>query len=65
MIEIQINNLSDFIQIICELDSKLIHNKKGTNESLLFRGQSSSEYELIPSIGRNRMFSADISILDE
>lgn len=65
MIEIQINNLSDFIQIICELDGKLIHNKKGTNESLLFRGQSSSEYELIPSIGRNRMFSADISILDE
>lgn len=65
MAERQIENLLDFIQTICELDGKLIRNGADKNENLLFRGQSNMAYELIPSLGRNRKFSVDISILDE
>lgn len=39
---------------------KAIHHR-----GLAFRGQASKCYELIPSIGRNRRFSCDISILDQ
>lgn len=65
MAERQIENLLDFIQTICELDGKLIRNGADKNENLLFRGQSNMAYELIPSLGRNRKFSVDISILVE
>lgn len=65
MQEICINSLSEFAQIVCEIDTKLIRNGMDKNERLLFRGQSNTAYELIPSLGRNRKFSCDISILDE
>ncbi len=35
------------------------------HRGLAFRGQESKRYELIPSIGRNRRFSCDISILNQ
>ena len=35
------------------------------HKGLAFRGHSSKCYELIPSIGRNRKFSCDISILNQ
>ena len=65
MQEIRINSLSEFTEIICKTDTKLIRNGADRNEKLLFRGQPNTSYELIPSLGRNRKFSCDISILDE
>lgn len=35
------------------------------HKGLAFRGHSNKNYELIPSIGRNRKFSCDFSILDQ
>ena len=35
------------------------------HKGLAFRGQNNKNYELLPSIGRNRKFSTDVSILDQ
>ena len=48
-------------------DIDVYNNKWDTtyHKGLAFRGQVSKFYELIPSIGRNRTTSGDISILDQ
>lgn len=65
MSELRIHSLSEFVNMICELDGTLFRNGINKNESLLFRGQSDTQFELLPSLGRNRKFACDISILDE
>lgn len=60
-----VNNLSEFVKEIQALNNTLIQNGMDKNEILLFRGQASTEFELIPSLGRNRKCAADISILNE
>lgn len=65
MLEICVYNLSEFIKEICDLDKSLIRNGAEKNEVLLFRGQSSVAFELIPSLGRNRHFACDITIFNE
>ena len=62
---ISVNTLSEFVKEICELSSDLIQNGVDKNEILLFRGQSNSDFTLIPSLGRNRTFATDISIFNE
>ena len=42
MQEMRIKNLSEFTQIICEIDNGLIRNGADKNEKLLFRGQSNT-----------------------
>lgn len=39
--------------------------KSTHHKALVFRGQSSKEYELLPAIGRGRKFFCDISILNQ
>lgn len=65
MPEKRINTLSEFVEEIYELDGNLIRNGADRNEILLFKGQSDVGFELMPSIGRNRRFACDISILNE
>lgn len=65
MPEKRVNTLSEFVEEICELNNTLEQNGLYKNEVLLFRGQSNSTFELIPSLGRNRLFPTDISILNE
>lgn len=60
-----INSISEYVSEICKLDSQLIRNGVEKNEILLFRGQSDIKYDILPSIGRNREFACDISILNE
>ena len=65
MSEKRINNLSEFVKEICELENQLICNGAEKNDVLLFRGQSDVEFELLPSLGRNRKFASDVSIMNE
>lgn len=65
MPEKRVNTLSEFVEEICELSSGLIQNGLDKNEILLFRGQSDSTFDLIPSLGRNRTSVCDISIFNE
>lgn len=59
-----INSLADYVKKITDLDEKCKNNHE-ENEILLFRGQENKDFEILPSIARNRSFSVDISILDE
>ncbi len=58
-------SISQFVDIICETNKGLLKNGANMNEVLCFRGQSNKEFELMPSLGRNRKSSCEISIFDE
>ena len=60
-----VHNLSEYVQIISEHSQKLIRNGMDCHEILLFRGHSNINYQLIPSLGRNRETCCDISIFNE
>ena len=59
-----INSLDDYVKKITELD---VNCKRDPikNEIMLFRGQENKDFDILPSIARNRKFSVNISILDE
>ena len=61
---ITINSLDDYVKKITELDANCKRDPI-KNEILLFRGQENKNFDILPSIARNRKFSCDISILDE
>lgn len=61
----KITSLSNFVQIITGLNCELERNGADKNEVLLFRGQEDKKFELIPSIGRKRKSSVDISLFNE
>lgn len=65
MTSTEITSLSDFVKIITDLNCNLERNGADKNEVLLFRGQENKKFELIPSIGRNRKSSVDISMFNE
>ena len=62
--EITINTISEYIDIICKIINSLNMSLLGSYERLLFRGQSNIEYQLLPSIARGRQCSVDITIFD-
>lgn len=59
-----INSLDDYVKKITELDANC-KREPIKNEILLFRGQENKNFDILPSIARDRKFSVDISILDE
>ncbi len=61
----EIQNLSEYVYEICEINNGKRCNGATHNEVLLFRGQADTKYELIPYLGRGRRFSCDISIFNE
>ena len=57
--------LNESFKIKEEIDTYNNGWKATHHRGLAFRGQESKYYELIPSIGRNRRFSCDVSILNQ
>lgn len=62
---ITISSISDYIQKVCGENSKVREYSYFRDDSLLFRGQASKDYELMPSIGRNRHSSVSYTIFNE
>lgn len=61
--DVVVNTLEEYIKLIFNITD---NNKNPLAlREYVFRGQSNKEYDLIPSIGRNRRFDCDISILDQ
>lgn len=64
----KVDTFEDFFNIIFNVQKEIqIENngsKYNTHKGLALRGQSNINYELVPSIGRNRKFFSDFSILD-
>lgn len=60
-----IKNLSEYTLLISEIGSSCIRNGMDKYEKLLFRGHSDQKYQIIPSLGRGRSMSMDISIFNE
>lgn len=63
-LEYTIENLNDYLSVVFKLSEGLKKNAE-SYEVLLYRGQASKEYELLPSIARDRSDSLDYSILNE
>lgn len=64
----EVESIEDFLNNIFDLQKNIKNQNiwKGLiHKSIAFRGQASTNYELIPSIGRNRQSCNDISILDQ
>lgn len=65
----EIKTIEDFLNVSFELQKKIDdcnNNFRITHHTgLAFRGQANNNYELIPSIGRERNTSCDISILNQ
>ena len=57
--------LNESFKIQEDIDTYNTGWKSNHHKGLSFMGHSSKQYEFIPSIGRDRMFSCDISILDQ
>lgn len=66
--EKEISSIEEYFEIIWgiqkEIDKKNIW-KGLLHTNIALRGQSDKKYDLLPSIGRGRKFSCDISILDQ
>ncbi len=60
-----VHNLAEYVQTISQLNDSLIRNGADRHEVMLFRGHSSTSYELVPSLGRGRRLTCDISIFNE
>jgi hypothetical protein len=64
-----INTIEDFLKASFQIQEyiELYNNdwKATHHKGLAFRGQSNKSYELVPSIGRDRKFSCDVSILNQ
>ena len=60
-----IENISEFVKAICSIDRGLIRNGLDTNEIMLFRGHADIDYDILPSLGRGRKSSIDISLFNE
>ena len=65
MLNKTINSLTEYVEEIKQVSYKLIKNGANQNETLLFRGQSNTDFELLPSIARNRRGACSITIFNE
>ena len=65
MAPVAVHNLAEYVQTISQLNDGLIRNGADRHEVMLFRGHSSTSYELVPSLGRGRRLTCDISIFNE
>lgn len=61
----EIKNISEYIQLVCDLKEQINKNSILENAELLFRGQSNEAYELVPALGRNRKFDCQCSIFND
>lgn len=63
--EITITKITDYVETVCALNNEVQKEYFFTPNELLFRGQSNKQFELIPSIGRNRIGVCDCTIFNE
>lgn len=64
-VEIVALSIEDYIAPICDLNHKISMNDCFHNCELLFRGQPDKNYELIPSIARDRDDCCDYTIFND
>ena len=65
MAQIPAHSLSEYVKNVCEVNKSLVCNGAEKNEILLFRGQSTVNYELIPSIMRGKKYTQNASLFAE
>lgn len=63
--EYTVNNLPEYITEVTNINIEAPEEKFWEKNILLFRGQSNCNYELVPSLGRNRTSSGSITIFNE
>jgi len=67
--EIEIRTIEEFLGATFKIQEEIESINSGLSKpyhtGLAFRGQENKNYQLIPAIGRDRMFACDISILDQ
>lgn len=63
--ELTISNIAEYIQFVCQKNHKERKEAFIYKKMLLFRGQANKNYELLPSIGRNRDEVVDYTIFNE
>lgn len=66
----EINKLDDFLNTIFLIQKEISDYNNSSvkgiiHKGLAFRGQNNKDFELIPTIGRDRKFSSDITILNQ
>ncbi len=61
----EIKNISEYVERICEIKSHCINNGADKNEILLFRGQAKEGLPLLPSLGRGRPCTCDITVFNQ
>lgn len=64
-VEFTVSTITTFVDIVCQLNNEVQKNFFFAPNELLFRGQADKNYELIPSLGRNRISACDCTIFDE
>ncbi len=62
---LKIESISEYIQIVCNLNKEMSKYTYFGNAELLFRGQSDEAYDLIPALGRNRRYDCDCTIFND
>ena len=64
-VEFTVSTITTFVDIVCQLNNEVQKNFFIAPNELLFRGQADKNYELIPSLGRNRIGACDCTIFNE
>lgn len=60
-----VSDITAFVSAIHKFNSILERNHMDKQEVLLFRGQSNTEHQLLPTIARNRLFTTDNTIFNQ
>lgn len=65
MVEKVIASISDYTQSVCEMREEVEKDSCFHEFELLFRGQANKDYQLIPSIARNRKTACQYTIFND
>ncbi len=61
----QVENVSEFVQAVCTIGRHIFRNGVDKNEIMLFRGHADKDYEILPSLGRERKSDYAMTIFNE
>ena len=64
-LEVTITSIAEYVQNVCVLNTEAHQFGKYCDYEVLFRGQADKEYELLPTIGRNRQYSCECTIFND